>query len=131
MSVTNLTPHPVRIYGWDVPDRFEVGDHDPVIELPPAGSVARIGQIEIGAGHLRGCDAPVEMIEYRHVGGIPPKYETWDTNTTWYVVFLPVALACNNPDDKVNFRNDLLVPFREIRNGDGTVIGCRALALPV
>jgi hypothetical protein len=124
MSLTNLTPHPIRVYGWDVPDRFELGDHEPLLELPPSGQVARIGQIEIGGAHLKGCDAPVEMIEYRHINGIPPKHTVpWDNNTDWYVVSLPLALACNSPDDKVNFRNDLLVPFLEVRNSDGTVIG--------
>jgi hypothetical protein len=28
-------------------------------------------------------------------------------------------------------RDDLLVPYREVRNSDGTVIGCRELAQPV
>ena len=130
--ITNLTPHPIRIYGWDVPDRFNVGEYEPTQVFEPSGTVARIGEIELGGeGQLRGCDTRVELIEYRHINGIPPKYENWDTNSTWYVVSLPVALACGNPDDNVNFRNDLLVPFREVRNPEGIVIGCRSLALPV
>lgn len=130
--IVNLTPHPIRIYGYDVPDRFNLGDHEPTQVFEPSGAVARIGEIELGGdGQLRGADVRVELIEYRHINGIPPKHEPWDTNTTWYVVSLATALACGNPDDKVSFRNDLLVPFREVRNLDGTVIGCRALALPV
>lgn len=130
--ITNLTPHPIRIYGWDVPDRFNLGDHEPLTVIEPSGTVARIGEIELGGGGLlRGCDAPVELVEYRHANGLPPKYENWDKNTDWYVVSLALALACGNPDDKISFRNDLLVPFREIRNPEGTVIGCRTLALPV
>jgi hypothetical protein len=129
--IVNLTPHPIRIYGWDVPDRFALGEYEPITVVEPSGTVARIGEIELGGNHLRGCDAPVEMIEYRHVNGLPPIYENWDNNTTWYIVSLALALACGNPDDKISFRNDLLVPFREIRNPEGTVIGCRTLALPV
>lgn len=124
--ITNLTPHPIRIYGWDVPDRFNIGDHEPLHVIEPSGTVARIGEIELGGGgSLRGCDASVELVEYRHANGLPPKYENWDTNTEWYVVSLALALSM------AERRNDLLVPFREVRNPEGTVIGCRSLALPV
>lgn len=130
MSLINLTPHWICIYGWDVPDRFEPAEHTPVLELPPSGTVLRIGEIDLGGSPLKGCDVPVEMIEYRHFVGIPPKYDDWDTNHTWYVVSLAVALACS-PDNVFHGRNDFLVPYREVRNQAGTVIGCRALALPV
>lgn len=127
--ITNLTPHPIRIYGWEVPDRFNLGDHEPRKVLDPSGTVARIGEIDLSTTTLPGCDAQVAMIEYRHANGLPPKYENWDKNTNWYVVSL--ALALSLAGDKPWHRNDLLVPYREIRNPEGTVIGCRALALPV
>jgi len=127
--ITNLTPHPIRIYGWDVPERFNLGDHEPWTVLEPSGTVARIGEIDLSTTSLPGCDAPVTMIEYRHANGLPPKYENWDKNTDWYVVSL--ALALSLAGDKSWHRNDLLVPYREVRNPEGTVIGCRALALPV
>lgn len=128
--ITNLTPHPIRIYGWDVPDRFNLGDHEPYRVIEPFGPVARIGEIDLSATTLPGCDAPVEMIEYRHANGLPPKHTVpWDRNTDWYVVSL--ALALSLAGDREWHRNDLLVPYREIRNFDGTVIGCRTLALPV
>lgn len=129
--LTNLTPHPIRVYGWDVPDRFELGEHEPWLTLPPSGTVARIGEIDLGGTHLPGCDAPIEMIEYRHANGLPPKHSTsWDANTDWYVVSLALALAMAETAGSAH-RNDLLVPYREIRNPEGSVIGCRALALPV
>jgi hypothetical protein len=132
VSLTNLTPHPVRIYGWEVPDRFPLGEYEPLLELPPSGTVARIGEIDLGGAHLRGCDAPVEMVEYRHFNGLPPKREgPWDGNTVWYVVSLPLALSCCEPRENGVYRSDLLVPFREVRNPEGTVIGCRSLAIPV
>lgn len=124
--ITNLTPHPIRIYGYDVPDRFNLGDYEPTQIFKPSGTVARIGEIELGGdGLLRGADCRVELIEYRHANGLPPKYENWDTNTDWYIVSLALALSMALQ------RNDLLVPHREVRNLEGTVIGCRALALPV
>lgn len=129
MTITNLTPHPIRIYGWDVPDRFSLGEHEPNYTLEPSGTVARIGEIELGTWTMRGISIPVEAVEYRHANGLPPKYENWDNNTEWYVVSL--ALALSLAGDKTWHRNDLLVPFREIRNNEGTVIGCRSLALPV
>jgi hypothetical protein len=123
--IVNLTPHPIRIYGWDVPDRFEPGDHEPTHVIEPSGTVARIGEIELGAQYLRNCDAPVEYVEYHHVNGLPqPDQLKGGTYNTWYVVSLALALAAVD-------RGDLLVPFREVRNPDGTVIGCRSLARPV
>lgn len=124
--ITNLTPHPIRVYGYDVPDRFNLGDYEPTQVFEPSGTVARIGEIELGGdGLLRGADVRVELIEYRHATGLPRKYINWDTNTDWYIVSLALALSMAGQ------RNDLLVPHREVRNLEGTVIGCRALALPV
>ena len=129
--ITNLTPHPIRIYGYEVPDRFNLGDYEPTQIFEPSGQVARIGEIELGGdGLLRGADVRVELIEYRHANGLPPKYENWDTNTEWYIVSLALALAMAETKG-TSHRNDLLVPHRQIRNLEGTVIGCRTLALPV
>ena len=131
MTVTNLTPHPIRIYGWEVPDRFELGEHEPQEVLEPSGTVARIGEIELGTQAMRGVPMRVEYVEFGHSTGLPPKYEDFDTNTDWYVVSLPLALQMAYMSRDHGGRNDLLVPFREIRNKEGTVIGCRSLALPV
>ncbi len=125
MSLTNLTPHPIRVYGWEVPDTFELGEHEPVLELPPSGQVARIGEVDLGATRLPGCDFPVELVEYRHFNGLPAAAaDPGERHHTWYAVSLALALACSK-------RGDLLVPYREIRNSAGTVIGCRSLAVPV
>lgn len=130
--ITNLTSHPIRVYGWDVPDRFNLGDHEPVTVYEPSGTVARIGEIELGTQTLRGCDARVEFVEFHHANGLPPRYENFAANTDWYIVSLALALSMGGPETgPASRRNDLLVPFREVRNLDGTVIGCRSLALPV
>ncbi len=129
MSITNLTPHPIRIYGWDVPDKFDPSEHEPQFVLEPSGAVARIGEIELGTQTMRGVPVRVEYVEFHHANGLPPKYDNWDNNTDWYVVSLALALSLVG-ENIPGRRNDLLVPFREVRNLDGTVIGCRSLALP-
>jgi hypothetical protein len=130
VAITNLTPHPIRIYGWDVPDQFDLGEYAPVKVYKPSGTVARIGQIELGTQTMRGCDTHIEFVEFHHSTGMPPKYDNFDANTEWYIVSLPLALAFAESPEPAH-RNDLLVPYREIRNREGTVIGCRSLALPV
>lgn len=130
-SLTNLCPHPIRVYGWDVPERFQLGDHEPQYELASAESPARIGQTELGQWWLRGIHLPVQLVQYRRVNGLPPPSRPWDETTDWYVVSLATALACGSTGaENTKARNDLLVPYGEIRNGDGAVIGCRTLALP-
>jgi hypothetical protein len=75
-ALINLTPHPVRIYGWDVPDRFDPAEFEPSYVLEPSGTVARIGEIELGTQHLRNCPVPVEVHRVpprqRPSGAVPP-----------------------------------------------------------
>jgi hypothetical protein len=63
---------------------------------------------------------PVELVEYGHAEDLPSQHDGIS-----FVVSLPVALALSPR------RGDLLVPYREVRNASGTVIGCRQLAQPV
>ncbi len=122
--IVNLTPHPIHIYPPDTPDRIEPGSVEPIHVIEPSGTVARIGEIELGTVYERNCDLPVEYVEYRHATGLPPIAPApLDQPTTWYVVSLALALAVD--------RHDLLVPHRAVRNMDGSVIGCRLLARPV
>jgi hypothetical protein len=53
-------------------------------------------------------------VEYGHVHDLPQPEPGTD-----YIVSLVVALACH--------RGDLLAPFVEVRNDEGTMIGCRFL----
>lgn len=131
MTIVNLTPHPIRLYGWDVPDRFDLGEHEPTTVFEPSGDVARIGEIELGTQTMRGCDVRIEFVEFHHANGLPPIYESFDTNVAWYITSLALALQMAALPRGRGGRNDLLVPFREIRNPEGTTIGCRTLALPV
>lgn len=116
--IINCTPHVIDIYDTDDPDD---PDARPILSIPPSVAVARIAE-EVLDGKLAprvGAEAtPVIFVEYGHVIGLPAT-----RSKTWYVVSLPVALAMPG-------RLDLLVPYRQVRNAAGTVVGCRALAAP-
>ncbi len=113
--ILNLTPHPIRLYG----NEREAGIDD--LELPlrrvlePEPKPARLGMVELGTQ-----GDGVELVEYTHAQDLPPR-----SDGVRYVVSLVVALAVARK------RSDLLVPYREVRNASGTVIGCRQLAQPV
>lgn len=121
--IINCTPHVVDVYGPDAPGTIPEGAEVAVVlSIPPSGMVARIDERLLDGFNLApraGAEAvEVLRVEYGHVIGLPdvkPK--------AWYVVSLPVALA-------VPARPDLLVPYRQVRNARGTVIGCRGFARP-
>lgn len=109
MTLINLTPHPIALYG---PRRtLEDG---PAEIIPPSGKVARVATIELGTGLSKHSGRSHELVEYGHVHDLPLRAEGTD-----YIVSLVVALACH--------RDDLLAPFVEVRNADGTMVGCRFL----
>jgi hypothetical protein len=106
-TLRNLTAHPVTI----------LGERDSVV-LPGSSSPPRItDQIvrssSVAVGQL---DIPVREITAGRVLGLPEPHDD-----VLYVVPRIIAAAC--PD-----RRDLVVPFEDIRDHDGRVIGCRALA---
>lgn len=109
MALVNLTPHPVAIYG---PGRtLEDGPRD---VIPPSGTVVRLATIELGTQSGGNGGYPYELVEYGHAHDLPPKVPG-----TGYIVSLVVALAVH--------RDDLLAPFVEVRNEQGTMVGCRFL----
>lgn len=113
--ILNLTPHVIRVYGYgreDGSDDLNVGLKY-VFEPEPVP--ARLATIELGSD-----GEGAEMIEFGHAHDLPPKRDG-----VLYIVSLVVALAL------ADRRTDLRVPYREVRNASGTVIGCRALAQPV
>jgi hypothetical protein len=126
--LVNLTPHPIRIYPADCPDRIEPGTVEPLGSIPvsPDYPTARIGEIPLGTQVIDGFP-----VEYTSHGGLVhplPEQDEHDPHQTWYIVPLIVALSQGYINDT---RSDLLVPYREVRNLDDTVIGCRQLARPV
>lgn len=109
MNVINLTPHEVRII------RDGIGD----IVYPPSGDVARLAMVDLGTQQYPGVHAPVELVEFGHLEKRPPPPD----GVTWYIVSLATALGAP--------REDFLVPYDEVRDGDGRIIGCRMLARSV
>ncbi len=105
----NLTPHPVNIYA----NRELADGPEKVIE--PSGTVARVACIELGTNWTHRSGVAYEYVEYGHVDDLPPPRPDAD-----YIVSLVVALAARG-------RDDLLAPYVEVRNAEGTMIGCRYL----
>lgn len=112
--ILNLTPHPIRLYSNEREDGID--DLEPHLRevIEPEATPARLATIELG-----GSSWP-ELVEFGHAQNLPPKKDGMQ-----YIVSLVVALALTDR------RSDLLVPYREVRNASGTVIGCRSLAQPV
>ena len=71
--------------------------------------------IELGTSLSNHSGRQYELVEYGRVHDLPQPAAGTD-----YVVSLLVALAARH-------RDDLLAPFLEIRNAEGTMIGCRFL----
>ncbi|MGW0578597.1 hypothetical protein ACWD25_22110 [Streptomyces sp. NPDC002920] len=114
--ILNLTPHPIRLYSNEREDGID--DLEPHLRqvIEPEAKPARLATIELGT-QLGG----IELVEYGHAHDLPPKRKD-----VKLVVSLVVALSL-----VTRGRDDLLVPYREVRNATGTVIGCRQLAQPV
>ncbi|KIZ16822.1 hypothetical protein [Streptomyces natalensis] len=114
--ILNLTPHPIRLYDAEREDGIDDLDLHLRTVIEPEGAPARLATIELGTQ----WDG-TELVEYGHAHNLPPRRDG-----ARYVVSLVVALSL-----APSGRNDLLVPYREVRNSSGTVIGCRQLAQPV
>lgn len=116
MSLVNLTPHPVRIYKEDTPDQVEDLDDGVMTVLEPSGTLARLSESVIGEDAVltdEGVEIPISAVSYAKVEGLPAPQQG-----VFYVVPLMTALAAAE-------REDLLVPYEQVRNGEGTVVGCR------
>lgn len=106
-EVVNLTPHEVRVIRDGEPDKV----------YPVSGEVLRLATVELGTQHGYDVGAPVELVEFGHLQNPPG-----EAPDRWYIVSLPCALA--RP------RDDFLVPYLEVRDDAGRIIGCRMLARP-
>jgi len=117
MKIINMTPHPVRIYKADTPDRVDNPDHGVVKVLEPSGQLARLSESVTGEETILNeeVEIPVSRVSYAEVEGLPDPQQG-----VAYVVPLMTALASAG-------RDDLLVPYEQVRNLEGTVVGCRRL----
>lgn len=118
MRLVNLTPHPVRVYRANTPDQVGDLDEGVVMVLEPSGTVARLSESVIGEETAilgEGVEIPVTAVSYAEVKGLPAPQQG-----TAYVVSLVTALAATE-------RDDLLVPYEQVRGPKGAVVGCRRL----
>jgi hypothetical protein len=120
----NLTPHPLHVYRMTDPDVLDPDEVEPWLVLQPdVEAAARVGMVDLGEQSL-GVGIPVAYVEFgRLARRLPDRVEG-----QWLVVSLPVVLVATYADGG---RDDLLVPYLEVRNPRGTVVGCRMLARPV
>lgn len=134
--IVNLTPHPIVIYPNDCPDRIDPEQVEALFIVGPSPDrPARLVENTLGTWFTDAFDMTgttpadslysiaVEGVEYTYVQNLPLP-DKFSPHRTFYLVSLVVALA------QSKFRDDLLVPYREVRNMSGTVIGCRQLAHP-
>lgn len=129
--IINLTPHPIHLYEADAPDVLDPGSPRAqewlrMTILPATTGPARITERPLRPRHRYGAEAlrrnnlpGIVDVEYGHLSGLPASRPQ-----TWYVVSLACALA-------IPGRTDLVSPYWQVRNAEGTVIGCRGLARPV
>lgn len=118
MKFVNLTPHAITLI---TPDGRE-------IVIPPSGVVLRATEVvaaeEMVAIETESGEAtiPLRTLSFNNVQGLPPVEED-----TLYVVSAIVAQAVKREHPE---RTDFVVPHELVRDAEGRVIGCRALARP-
>lgn len=119
MSLINLTPHPIRVYTSETPDQIADTNDGLLFRIDPIGKPARIAMIDLGHDrdvtddYASGYTTYVEWIQFGACHGLPQP----EAGTTC-IVSLVVALSAAS-------RSDLVFPLSEVRNQEGTVIGCR------
>lgn len=127
-DLVNLTPHPIRLYHHTAPDTLDNDWDFLVLTVDPTGRTARLAERSAALRHTAmesytqgDVSIPVESVEYGQVTGLPE-----EEPGVLLIVPLVTALAVL----AAGGRDDLLVPWRQVRNTSGTVIGCRAFAHP-
>lgn len=122
-TLINLTPHDMHVFAPDTPDVIDLAKHRPIRVYPRSGDIARTATTEIGQHPLG--DELVILVDHAGTTGLPPYAGDMDSRDreVWYLVSLPTALA--SP------RGDLLVPYAQLRDLEGRVVGCRYFARPV
>ena len=107
-TIFNLTPHRINI----------VDEEGNVIKVFESEGVARAAQKDVEIGTLEGI--PIIETEF----GKPVNLPEYNPGT-YYIVSALTAKAAS-----LSGRNtqDLLLTGKTVRNGDGQIIGCQALA---
>lgn len=112
MQVTNLTPHEVKVLGQD-------GN---VLATLPSDGVARARQTDVPVGEFEigGGVVPVVKTEFGDTDGLPEPAEG-----VAYVVSIITAQAAAAQGRSTT---DLLLTSGPVRDDQGRIVGCRALA---
>ena len=110
MRIVNLTPHALNL----MPD----GPTGPVVTIPPSGQVARCftTRVQVDTITVNGISVPVNQTRFWEVFDLPDPQPD-----TIFVVSALVAQA-------VPERQDVFITDDAVRDDQGRIIGCRALA---
>jgi hypothetical protein len=108
MTIINLTPHPINI----------IDEEGNIIKVFESAGVARATQEDAEIGTLEGI--PIIETEFGEPIGLP-EY----SQGTYYIVSAITAKAASLSGRSTR---DLLLTGKTVRNSDGQIIGCQALA---
>ena len=110
MRIVNLTPHPLNL----MPE----GPDGPTVTIPPSGQVARCAtsRVQVDTVTADGITVPVNQTRFGEVSDLPdPQPDT---------IFVVSALVAQAVPD----RQDVFITDDAVRDDQGRIIGCRALA---
>lgn len=109
MQLINLTPHPLTIIGKD---------GTVLVNQAPDGPMARCAEDrrDVGTVTAGGHSIPLRQVGFGRVTGLPAPRQG-----VLYVVSRATAEAATG-------RDDVVYPDEQVRDSDGRIIGCRALA---
>jgi hypothetical protein len=107
VTIRNLTPHTVTLL---------VGDRR--VDIPASGILPRVVEQEAAAPPVTvsGVEVPVVEVRLGTVQGLPER-------AAGVFLLVPRAVTQAYPD-----RDDLLIPYRLVRDPGGAVVGCAAFA---
>lgn len=110
MKIVNLTPHALNL--------MSAGPDGPVVTIPPSGQVARcaVTRVQVDTITVDGVTVPINKTQFGAVSDLPDPQPN-----TVYVVSALVAQA-------VPERKDVFITDDAVRDEQGRIIGCRALA---
>ena len=108
MRIVNLTPHEVKI----------VDGGNNVVAVFPSDGVARASQHDVLVDEINSI--PVVKTEFGEVLGLPEPAE----DTVFIVSRITVEVACARGLNT----DDLLITSGAVRDDQGRIVGCRALA---
>ena len=110
MRIVNLTPHALNL----MPE----GPDGPTVTIPPSGQVARcaVDRVQVNTVAVDGIAVPVNQTRFGEVSDLPdPQPDT---------IFVVSALVAQAVPD----RQDVFITDDAVRDEQGRIIGCRALA---